>query len=67
MDDEIEAEQAPDCQVCEHFFITHDASFPYGCRGMNFKSKRLPMLDVIEASDTWCRVFQPRTVESPAG
>jgi hypothetical protein len=46
--------------VCEHYYITHDASFPYGCRGMNFKSKRLPLLEVIEASGAYCLAFRPR-------
>jgi hypothetical protein len=65
--DALEAQlEMPDCQQCEHYYITHDASFPYGCRSMNFKSKRLPMLDVMEASNAWCLRFQPRVMESPA-
>ncbi len=51
---------APDCKVCRHFHITWDAHFRYGCRAMDFKSQRLPMLDVLEASGQPCHYFQSK-------
>ncbi|MEW5902737.1 MAG: hypothetical protein AB1722_00145 [Pseudomonadota bacterium] len=51
---------APHCNSCRHFYITWDARFRYGCRAMDFKSQRLPMLDVLEASGQPCQAFQPK-------
>lgn len=48
------------CSNCTHYYITHDASFRYGCRAMDFKSKRQPILDVIEASGQPCHHFQKK-------
>lgn len=48
----------PDCRNCQHYFITWDASFPCGCRAMEFKSKRLPHLDVLESSGAPCLKFE---------
>ncbi len=47
----------PDCNSCVHYYITHDASFRYGCRAFAFKSQRLPILDVVEASGEQCHYF----------
>lgn len=57
MDVEVET---PDCRDCAHYFITWDLAFPYGCRVLNFKSKRLPHLDVLESSGECCLRFTPR-------
>jgi len=40
------------------FYITHEAHFRYGCRALDFKSQRMPMLDVLEASGQPCQFFQ---------
>ena len=50
----------PDCLRCVHYYITHEARFPYGCRAMAFKSKRLPMQEVLATSGTPCLMFEPR-------
>jgi len=50
----------PNCLECLHYHITWDASFPYGCRAMDFKSKRKPQLDVLESSGSPCLRFTPR-------
>jgi hypothetical protein len=50
----------PHCRACVHYYITHDARFPYGCRAMDFKSKRLPLQDVREATGRDCQLFQAR-------
>jgi len=48
------------CNNCLHFYITHDANFKYGCRALDFKSKRLPILVVKEASEQQCHFFQKK-------
>jgi hypothetical protein len=55
--------QRPDCNLCTHFFITHEAHFRYGCRALDFKSKRLPILDVIDASGEPCHFFQAKNLQ----
>ncbi|MDP2143767.1 MAG: hypothetical protein Q8J80_06495 [Gallionella sp.] len=50
----------PNCHRCQHYHITWDASFPYGCRAMDFKSRRKPQLDVLESSGSPCLRFVPR-------
>lgn len=52
--------ELPNCNECAHFFITHDPGFRYGCRAMDFKSQRLPMLDVLEASGQPCQLFRQK-------
>ena len=54
----------PDCKNCTHYFITHEANFRYGCRALDFKSRRLPVLDVIEASGQPCHYFKKRNTHS---
>jgi len=51
---------SPDCGACTHYYITYDASFPYGCRALGFKGKRKPCRDVLDASGAPCLVFQQR-------
>lgn len=53
------------CNGCAHYFITHEPGFRYGCRALDFKSKRQPILDVIEASGQACLYFAGRK-KSPA-
>ncbi len=52
--------QIPDCNLCIHYYITHDVNFRYGCRALDFKSRRLPILDVIEASGEPCHYFSEK-------
>lgn len=49
------------CRACAHYYITHDARFPYGCRAMDFKSKRLPLQEVREATGRDCLTFSAKT------
>jgi len=53
-------DQFPRCSRCAHYYITHDMTFRYGCRALDFKSRRQPMLDVIEASGQPCLYFQAK-------
>ena len=36
------------CFFCEHFYITYEVKFPYGCKAMGFKSMRMPSVDLPE-------------------
>ncbi|MCL2021889.1 MAG: uracil-DNA glycosylase [Betaproteobacteria bacterium] len=60
------SEHTTDCRNCLHFFITHAADFPYGCRAMNFKSRCLPAQEVEEASGFACLRFRPRVLKPNA-
>ncbi|MDR3056505.1 MAG: hypothetical protein LBU53_14120 [Zoogloeaceae bacterium] len=51
-------ENLPNCRECQHYYITHDVRFPYGCRAMDFKSRRLPAQDVLTASGAHCLRFR---------
>jgi hypothetical protein len=50
-------ENLPNCRECQHYYITYDTHFPYGCRAMKFKSRHLPAQDVLEASGAHCLQF----------
>lgn len=51
------------CRCCTHFFITHQPAFPYGCRAMDFKSRRLPEEAVRSAlADLPCQSFTAKPV-----
>lgn len=51
------AASAESCPNCRHYFITHEVAFPYGCRALAFKSRRLPSYEVLAASDAPCQAF----------
>lgn len=54
----------PRCNACEHFHITFDQHFRYGCRALGFKSRRLPERDVIASSGQVCEFFTPKQKRS---
>ena len=56
-----ETSRAPRCRHCGHYYITHDPSFPYGCRALDFKSRQAPIREVKEASGRDCLYFKPRS------
>lgn len=45
------------CFYCEHFYITYETKYPYGCRAMGFKSARMPAVDVYKNSEMDCTLF----------
>ena len=49
------------CMNCKHFYITWDASYPYGCRGFGMKSKQCPSLIVFQSSGKPCMVYEAKT------
>ncbi len=54
---------SPNCNHCRHFYITWNAKMPYGCRAMNFKSRRFPALEVLDVDGTPCVSFDKRMKE----
>ncbi len=48
------------CTDCGHYYITHNPQFPYGCRGLGFKSLKLPCVEVLVSSGVPCRFFLPK-------
>jgi hypothetical protein len=55
------------CRLCEHYYITHDAIFPYGCRALGFKSRNEPARDVAQASGEECLSFTPKRRDGGVG
>lgn len=52
--------RGPLCKHCLHYYITHDVSFPYGCRALDFKSRRPPIHAVQAASGQACLYFRAK-------
>ena len=50
----------PNCRNCISFEITWDFRFPYGCKAMGFKTRKVPSLEVFESSGIQCQMFQPK-------
>jgi hypothetical protein len=46
-----------DCKKCGYFFITWDKVRPYGCKALNFKTKKIPSQEVLNASGMECLKF----------
>lgn len=55
------------CNRCQHYYITHDVNFPYGCRALDFRSRRQPQLDVIESSGQSCLYFSEKPTPKARG
>jgi hypothetical protein len=51
------AARGPNCYSCKHFAVSWDASLPYACRLMGFKSRGLPALEVLRVDGVFCRGF----------
>jgi hypothetical protein len=54
------ARAGPDCLACRHYFVTHDARWPHGCRAFGLQSRLLPAIEVRASSGSECRAFAPR-------
>jgi len=52
--------KAIDCHKCEHYYVTWENEFPYGCKAMGFKSKRLPCIDVRVSSYRACLLMEKK-------
>ncbi|SDD95803.1 uracil-DNA glycosylase [Sporomusa acidovorans] len=51
---------SPKCIKCEHYYVTWDKVFPYGCRAMGFKTYKIPSAVVRESSGRDCLAFAER-------
>lgn len=49
-----------DCMKCQYFYITWDQKFPRGCKLLNFKSKQMPSIEVLQSSGSACLKFGPK-------
>jgi hypothetical protein len=49
-----------ECQKCKHYYITWDKNFPYGCRAMGFKGKKIPSQTVYKSSGMQCLMFEKK-------
>ncbi|MEW6220324.1 MAG: uracil-DNA glycosylase [Thermodesulfobacteriota bacterium] len=67
MSDGQPPDQRVSCMHCQHFYITHEVSFPYGCRVMAFKSRQLPSITVRASSGMACQLFLPKKKDSRPG
>ncbi len=45
------------CFSCLYFYITYDPQFPYGCRAVRFKSRRMPAKEMSASSGIDCQFF----------
>ena len=54
-----------ECGVCRHYFVTHEAERPHGCRHFGFVSRHLPSAEVVSASGEPCRAFDHRAPAPP--
>jgi len=48
----------PNCNKCEHYYVTWEKNFPCGCRSMGFKSRELPSIAVRKNSGMDCLQFK---------
>jgi hypothetical protein len=49
------------CHGCRHFRVTYDPDWPYACEAFGLRAKRLPSIEVLEASGAPCRARESRT------
>lgn len=54
------------CHECRYYLVTWDKGFPHGCRAHTFKSKKLPSLEVLDASGLECMFFAPKMLRVAA-
>jgi hypothetical protein len=57
-------EKRPNCLACLHFYITHQAQHPYGCRALGFKSLQYPAVVVFTSSGIHCQLFSAKKTPS---
>ncbi|XER11132.1 hypothetical protein SATMO3_13020 [Sporomusa aerivorans] len=58
--------EPPRCIQCQHYYITWDRVFPYGCKAMGFKSYKTPSAVVRESSGSECLAFVSKQKTQPA-
>ena len=55
------------CFFCERFYITGEVEHPYGCSTMNFKSHRMPAVDIYNTTQTDCTYFVRKKISPSHG
>jgi len=55
--------KSPACQLCIHYYVTHEPATPHGCRAMHFKSAQIPSRVVFSSSGMECQLFAPKKME----
>ncbi|NBR12009.1 MAG: hypothetical protein EBU00_07345 [Alphaproteobacteria bacterium] len=51
------------CHGCVHFYVTHQPTWPYGCRAFGMRSRQHPARDVLVNSGKPCRMRQGQPVK----
>ena len=54
------SDPAPVCHGCRHLRITYDPAWPYACLRFAIRSRRLPAIEVEEASGEPCAAREAR-------
>lgn len=52
------------CFNCMHFYVTWDPNFPRGCRAFQFKTAKIPSVQVFEASGKRCLRFKKKQLKT---
>jgi hypothetical protein len=50
------------CFKCKFFYVTWEKKFPYGCKAIGFKSRKMPCLDVRQISGDHCLYYQEKDI-----
>jgi hypothetical protein len=58
---QTDASGAPNCWQCRHFAVSWDPKLPYTCKLMGFKSRSLPMIEVLRADGRLCHGYASKS------
>ena len=53
----------PNCYNCKFYYVTWDEDFPYGCKALGFKTRKIPTEVVFESSGMRCLAFSKKNDE----
>ena len=56
----------PNCYDCRHFNVSWDKQRPYGCDYLGFKGKKIPSMEVFQATGKHCVWFQHKNGNQPS-
>lgn len=54
-------EKTVNCLTCKYYYISWDVHFPYGCKAMGFKSRKMPLLEILQISGQQCLSYCDKT------
>ncbi len=52
------------CRNCKYYYITWDASMPYGCKAFGFKTRQIPSVVVYQSSGQACQGYEEKNQSS---